>query len=274
VQTRTFDIGVVSDEVSRDLEEAFALSSQWGITRYELREGGEARFPSLTAREIRFVDERVQAGDQITAVSPGIFKGHSDDAESLEREIGEVLPRSIELAARFQCPLLIVFGFERYDGEPGSGRKAAMHAFERAADRAAEAGITVVIENEPNFWVDRPSDTAALLAEIDHPNLKANWDPANSHWGGYLPTHEDFQILKPHIGNVHIKDYYPADPAAPWRPIGQGETPWDEMLRWVVTETGLPHATLETHCVPLAESSKESLEALRGMLRQIIGVRA
>jgi sugar phosphate isomerase/epimerase len=266
---RTFDIGVVTDEVSRDLREALDLAESWGMTRFELREGSRARFPAVTEDEVALLDERVQAGSRVTAVSPGIFKGHSDDRDKLDHELGQVLPRSLELATRFGCSLLIVFGFERYVDEPATGRRAAMDAFERAANLAAEAGVTVVIENEPKFWVDRPVDTARLLSEIGHPNLKANWDPANSHWGGYLPTYDDFQVLKPHIGNVHIKDYYPADPAAPWRPLGQGETPWREMLRWVLTETDLTHATLETHCVPLAESSKKSLDNLRAMLEAI-----
>jgi sugar phosphate isomerase/epimerase len=269
-----FDIGVVTDEVSRDLAEAFDLAGSWGITRFELREGSKARFPELTDEEVGLIDECVRSGSRITAVSPGIFKGHADDREKLDHELGQILPRSLELARRFACPMLIVFGFERYEGEPASGRRAAMRAFEEAASRAAEAGVTVVIENEPNFWVDRPKDTAAMLDEIGHPTLHANWDPANSHWGGYLPTYEDFKVLKPYIGNVHIKDYYPADPAAPWRPVGQGETPWEEMLRWVVTETDLVHATLETHCVPLAKSSRESLDALRAMLATIREERA
>jgi sugar phosphate isomerase/epimerase len=266
---RRVDIGVVTDEVSRNLGEALDLAEGWGMTRFELREGSRARFPAFTKDEIALLDEHVRGGSRVTAVSPGIFKGHADDREKLDHELGHVLPRSLELANRFGCPLLIVFGFERYDGEPVTGRRAAMDAFERAANLAVEAGMTVVIENEPNFWVDRPVDTAELLSEIGHPGLMANWDPANSHWGGFLPTYEEFQVLKRHIGNVHVKDYYPADPAAPWRPIGQGETPWSEMLRWVVAETDLTHVTLETHCVPLVESSKVSLDNLRAMLDSI-----
>jgi sugar phosphate isomerase/epimerase len=265
----TFDIGVVTDEVSRDLREALDLSETWGVTRFELREGSKARFPAFTAEEIALLDERVRSGSRVTAVSPGIFKGHSDDRQKLEYELEHVIPRSLELANRFACPMLIVFGFERYDGESGAGRRAAMDAFERAANLASDSGVTVIIENEPDFWVDRPVDTANLLSESGHPALKANWDPANSHWGGYLPTYEDFRVLKPHIGNVHIKDFYPADSAAPWRPIGQGETPWPELLRWVVSETDLTHATLETHCLPLAESSKKSLENLKAILEAI-----
>lgn len=268
---RHVDIGVVTDEVSRNLEEAFDISSEWGISRFELREGSEARFPGFTDHEVAFVDSQIRTGNRITAVSPGILKGHIQNKSSLRREMESTLPRAIELGVRFGCPLLIVFGFERASDETVGLRSEVMRAFERVAQEAEEAGMTVAIENEPNFWVDRPRDTAEMLKEIGHPALKANWDPANSHWGGYVPDYDDFLTLRPFIANVHVKDHLPSDAEAPWRPVGRGETPWMEFLPWLVRETELNHVTLETHCQPLAESSRESLVWLRKTLAEMGG---
>ena len=263
---RPLAIGVVTDEVSRNLEESLAYCREWELQRLELREGSTARFPAFTQDELRLVDDACSLGSRITAVSPGILKSHADDTSRIRDEIENVLPRSIDLALRFRCPLIIVFGCERYDGEPDSNRKLAMKAFEQAADRAASEGLTIVIENEPNFWVDRPADEAAMLAEIGHPNLKANWDPANSHWGGYLPDRAGFEALAPHIANVHVKDFTPDDPKVPWCPVGQGMTPWNDYLTWISEDTQLEHVTIETHALPLVENTRESLEALRRML--------
>ena len=260
------DIGVVTDEVSRDLAEALEVSRSWGLSRFELREGRERRFPYFTDDEVRLVEAVVRDGAKITAVSPGILKGHVDDTAQLERELEEILPRAIERAVQFEAPLLVVFGFARYDGEPDANRVKAMRAFERVAEAASEAGLTVAIENEPNFWIDRPEAAAAMLGEIDHPALKINWDPANQHWGGQRPSREGFEALRPHIANVHAKDYTPDDPDVPWRPIGQGITPWDDILRWIATDTELAHVTLETHCQPLIENSRESLKVLRTLI--------
>lgn len=260
------DIGVVTDEVSRDLAEALEVSRAWGITRFELREGRKRRFPFFTGDEVRLIDEALRDGAEITAVSPGILKGHVDDEERLRRELDEILPRAMEKARRFDCPRLVVFGFARYDGEPSSNRLRAMRAFERVAERAAAADLTVAIENEPDFWIDRPQPAAAMLNEIDHPALTINWDPANQHWGGQRPAYDGFRALCPHVANVHAKDYTPDDPDVPWRPIGEGVTPWDEIVRWIVEETELAHVTLETHCRPLVDNARRSLDALRALI--------
>lgn len=260
------DIGVVTDEVSLDLAEAFEVSREWGLGRFELREGSEQRFPFFTDREVRLVDEVVRRGGQITAVSPGILKGTVADEERLARELEEILPRAIERARRFECPRLVVFGFRHYDGEPATNRIRVMQVFEQVAERAAAADLTVAIENEPDFWIDRPEPSAALLDEIGHPALTINWDPANQHWGGLRPEREGFETLRPHISNMHAKDYTPDDPDVPWRPLGDGITPWDEILTWIIEDTSLDHVTLETHCKPLNENSRASLNALRRLI--------
>ena len=266
---KALELGVVTDEVSRDLREALEISTGWGLSRFELREGSSARFPFFNPDEIRAVEERLRAGARITAVSPGILKGHADDEGRLRRELEEVLPKALELGARFETPMLIIFGFERYPREPASNRTRVLRLFERVAEAAADAGMITAVENEPGFWIDDAEGTAALLEELGHPALKANWDPANSHWGGHLPTHEDFSVLRPHIANLHIKDYYPDDADRPWRPVGDGATPWPEILSWIAREADLDHVTLETHCVPLEESSRRSLDALRRMLADL-----
>lgn len=263
------EIGVLADEISRELADALAIGAGWGITRFELREGATGRFPSFTPEEIRAVEDARRGGARITAVSPGILKGHLDDARRLRGELDDVLPRAIDLGARFEAPVLIVFGFERYEGESPHNRTRAMHVFERVAESAHEAGMIVAVENEPNFWIDGADATAEVLDEIGHPALRANWDPANSHWGGRVPTYEDFAAIRPHIVNVHVKDYYPDDPEEPWRPVGEGQTPWPELLTWIARETDLEHVTLETHCTPLEESSRRSLEGLRHILSSL-----
>ncbi len=266
---REFDIGILTDEVSRDLAEALEISTEWGLRRFELREGAKGRFPAFSRDEIGSVESLLQNGGRVTAVTPGILKGPVDDRGRVERELNRVLPRSIELARRFDCPVLIVFGFERYDGEPAANRLHAMRAFTQVAEAAANAGMTAAIENEPRFWLDEPRAATQMLEEIGHPALKLNWDPANTHWGGRLPTREDFEGIQPLIANLHVKDYFPADPETPWRPVGQGSTPWREILSWIINETDLPHATLETHCEPLFESSRQSLDALREITAQV-----
>ncbi len=260
------NIGVVTDEVSRHLPEALSVSRSWGLSRFELREGSEGRFPDFTDAERRLLEDVIREGAQITAVSPGILKGAPADRDRLRQDLDQTLPRAIEQAVRLDAPVLVVFGFARQANNSSEHRVTVLRAFEQVAEAAAAAGLTVAIENEPNFWVDRPAETAALLDEIGHPALNVNWDPANLHWGGKRPDRADFAALRPYLANVHVKDYTPDDPDTPWRPVGEGITPWPDILRWVVNDTDLKHVTIETHCPPLIENSRASVRTLRRLI--------
>jgi sugar phosphate isomerase/epimerase len=256
----------VTDEVSEELAEALAVSRDWGIDRFELRQGGKGRFPDFTDAEFRRVEAAIREGGEVTAVSPGILKGTVTDTERLDRELERVLPRTIEAARRLDCPRVIVFGLRRSEEPPSDARSRVLRCFERAAEMAAAAGMTVAIENEPGFWVDDPERSARLVEAVGHPSLTLNWDPANLHWGGQRPTRAGFEAIRPHLGNLHVKDYTPDDPDVPWRPVGEGITPWGDLLTWVVEDTELAHVTLETHCTPRIEASRKSLAALRRLL--------
>lgn len=266
MSTRMPDIGIVTDEVAPDLAEALETAMGWGLRRFELREGGAGRFPAFTRDEVRILEQAGAAGARITAVSPGLFKGAVADEARLRRELGDTLPRAVALAGRLKAPVLILFGFARYEGEPPTDRTRVMRRLEQAAAQAAEAGLVVALENEPRHWIDVPADAAAMLREIGHPALRLNWDPANLHWGGRRPTRDDFLDIRPLLANAHVKDYYPDRPEAPWLPVGEGVTPWEEIVPWLVRETDLPHLTIETHCAPLKDCSMRSLANLRRLI--------
>jgi sugar phosphate isomerase/epimerase len=265
-RARSLSVGVVTDEVSRSLSGALETAASWGLTRVELREGGRARFPDFSPDEVAAVEAWRRGGGEVTAVSPGLFKGSVDDEARLRREVAEVLPRSIDLAVRLGCPTVLAFGFERAPGERPEDRRRVMEALARAAEQAAAAGLRVAVENEPAFWVDHPEDSVALLREIDHPTLGLNWDPANLHWGGRLPTRADVRTVQPYLVNVHVKDYGAGRPQAPWWPLGEGQTPWAELVGGLLLDTDLAAVTLETHCEPLVDASRASLSALRHLI--------
>ena len=260
------DIGIVTDEVSRNLEEALEVCHEWGITHFELREGSTGRVPALTPDEVQRIDRLIEDNGSITAISPGIFKGHIEDTSRWITEAEDTFPRTIEMAQRFACSTLIAFGFEECDDSRES-RLQVLRAFEAIAEQAASADMRVAIENEPGFWIDRPEETVSLLEELGHPALKLNWDAANLHWGGREPNDEAIDQLKDHIINLHVKDYAPGAPENPWKPLGEGIVPWKELLPVILEYIPLSHVTLETHCEPLIENSRKSLAYLLKLIR-------
>ena len=262
------ELGIVTDEITRDLGEALDLAANWGIHRYELREGSKGRFPAFTDEEISLMDRAIEAGAMVTAVSPGIFKGNVEEVQQRQHEIETVFPRAIELAKRFQCNTIIAFSFDGCDDAPAS-RLQVLRAFEAIAEQAAAADLKVAFENEPQFWIDRPDETIALLEEIGHPALQLNWDPANLHWSGQEPDENAFEKLNPYLINLHVKDFTPEDEEVPWRPLGDGIVPWKSLLPLILTKSELEHVTVETHCEPLIENSERSIEKLRDLIGEL-----
>ena len=265
---RSLDIGIVTDEITRDLGEALDYAAGWGINLFELREGSKARFPAFTAEEVSIIDHALTSGSSVTAVSPGIFKGHVEEEDQRRREIERTFPKAIELAQRFNCKTIIAFSFDGCDDAPAN-RLRVLKAFEQIAEQAAEADLQIAFENEPQFWVDRPEQTISLLEEIGHPSLKVNWDPANLHWSGQEPDDEALEKLKPYLVNLHIKDFTPDDEEIPWRPLGDGIVPWEALLPHVLQNTDLAHATIETHCEPLISNSERSIDHFRTLLSRL-----
>ena len=259
------NIGIVTDEVSRNLEEAIELCQEWGIAHYELREGSTGRVPAFTPDELKRLDRLVENGGTITAVSPGIFKGHIEDKARWTREAQDTFPRAIDLAQRLGCTTLIAFGFEESDGR-SENRLQVLKAFESIAEQVASAGMRIALENEPGFWIDRPDTTVALLDEIRHPLLRLNWDPANLHWSGQEPDDEAVDQLKDYIINLHVKDFAPGDDENPWKPLGEGIVPWKDLLPEILNNVPLSQVTLETHCEPLVENSRKSLDYLLNII--------
>ncbi|MEM6336063.1 MAG: sugar phosphate isomerase/epimerase family protein [Bacteroidota bacterium] len=260
------NIAIVTDEISRTLAEALELAQAWGIARFELREGGTARFPRFTPEEYALVETARAGGAMVTAVSPGLFKTPIEDERGIRIELEHRLPEAIEGAQRVGAPLLILFGFGDADRSNRDSRLAVLKTLERAAVRASDAGLRIAIENEPDFWIDRPAETVELLHELGHPAVGLNWDPANQHWGGLEPTTEHAEALRPHLFNLHVKDFTPDDPDTPWRAIGEGVTPWAPLLAWARDAGLLDHVTLETHVEPLIENTRKSIDAVRAMI--------
>ncbi len=261
------DIGIVSDEISPSFSEAARLGLSWGIRRYEIRMLETGRIPEVEAAEWESVRAlAARENIRIGSLSPGFFKCALADRALIERQIGELLPRAIEMAKSVGAATIVVFGFQKDPGDPPDGfLKAAAH-LRRAAEIGARAGMIVAVENEPGFWCDTGSRTAEIIEAADSPALKANWDPANAFGCGENPFPEGYERIRRHIAGVHAKDTA-RGALVECLPIGEGKIDWRGQIAALVRDGREHLLTIETHCLPLAEHSRRNLETLKGFIR-------
>jgi sugar phosphate isomerase/epimerase len=259
----------VSDEVSPDFREAAQHAAMWGISIFEIRVLKTGRIPTVDQAELKEVKTVAnEQGLTITALSPGIFKLPISQSSGLESELTTTLPKTLGLAHEFGASMVIVFGFQREKNESPDNFFRASELMSRAAEIAGKEGVKLVIENEPGFWCDSGANTAKFLANVNSSWLRANWDPCNGYGTPETPFPNGYESVKKFIANVHVKD---TSEGALIRcvPVGEGAIDWKGQLKAIVRDQIVKHVTIETHCLPLVEKSKQNVDTLNKYLADI-----
>src|SRR5215207_7779952 len=212
-------ISVVTDEVSSDPETALEILRSWGVEGIELRGIDDGRYPEISeywwVRLPQLLDE---FGLPVIAISPGLFqvpppskqrpgmffnraadmravRDVLHDEARLDQHLNHLLPVSIEAARRLGASSIICFSFGRLDHmESELVSDATIEAMRYAADKVAEAGLTLNIEVS-----ELSRRTADIVRRVHHPALGINWDPGAAFQGGEdVPYPDGFDQLRPY----------------------------------------------------------------------------
>jgi sugar phosphate isomerase/epimerase len=262
-------IGIVTDEISLDIREAFSLGVSWGIHDFEFRSSTSGRVPNVSSEDVRvLLQMKKEFSATIAALSPGTFRCLVDDKEAIEKELNQVLPETIKLAHKLDTSLVITFGFLKSVGLEESDFEQVVEALQRAAELAKREGITLALENEPGFWADSGKKMARILTAVNSTHLMASWSPANALGAENYPFPVGYEAVKRWIVNIHVKDATKGSTLA-CVPVGEGKVNWEGQLRALVKEEKLSCLTIETGCPPLVENSKKNVETVTRMLKKI-----
>ena len=121
-------------------------------------------------------------------------------------------------------------------------------ALRALADRAADSGVSIGLENEHACNLATGAEAAPLLAEVDHPNLKLIWDPANALVSGESPYPEGYQrVPAARIVHVHAKDCTVEGHTPAWCELGKGAVDWPGQVAALRSDGYRGWISLETH---------------------------
>ena len=105
---------------------------------------------------------------------------------------------------------------------------------------AEQLGLVICLENPgdgSDNLINTAADGIALLDRLGHPNLRLNYDAANtlSHRppgrpGGVMPT-DDALLAMPYCGHVHIKDAKVTPEGYIFTPLGEGDIGCDRIVQ-------------------------------------------
>jgi len=262
-------ISLLSDEISVDPVAACELAADWGLKHLEFRLWMTTRAPmGMSDGDMQRV--RTVAGDfglSFPSVSPGLFKLKLDDPD-YESHCGAFQERCYDLAEALGAGIVVLF--PPVCSTPGRWLDWPYRVIDdlgHAAENAAKRGLVLALENEPVCYGGSGQALATLLAEIDHPNLKANWDPGNHTNATGYDFREGYEALKPYHVHTHVKDYQPG--AAGAIVPGEGAVDWPGQLAALKADGYEGLLVLETHFTPKIAGSKRCVERLRELLAAV-----
>lgn len=251
-------LGVITDEISEDLEHALAVCTELGIRDIELRSVWNTSIVELPDDDLARVETLLRDGGFATcAIASPFLKCHlHGDGEAVGRthsasatgrdDQWNILRRSLDVAERLDAPLVRAFSFWRVE-DPTSVREEILDTLLDATGRVEKAGKLLGLENEHACNIATGKEAAWYLQRIPNRTLGLIWDPGNIAALGVQPTADEFHAVEDRIHHVHAKDAVSLDEADGFTVIGEGVVDWPLQLRLLASKGYDGVISIETH---------------------------
>ncbi len=238
-----FEISGFSDEISKNVKEQFTHLNTLGIRYFEPRQINDSNIADLTDEELEELKQTMKEYG-ISASSIGSPIGKIQITDPIEPHL-EKLKRVIHIAKELGSRYIRIFSFYIPEGEdPYLYRDEVMKRMKMMVELAEQEDVILLHENEKGIYGDVALRCKEIFDEVDSPNLKGVFDPANFVQCGDVTYPDGFQLLKEHIVYMHIKD-------ALWDgtvvPAGKGEGHFEEILSELVEDGYEGFLSLEPH---------------------------
>ena len=222
-------LSAFGDEIALDLDEQLSLLSELRVPGLDLRAAWGINVLQLGDEQARQARNACEAaGIQVHALGSPVGKSPLADPIALDEQR---IRRLIELGGILGTTRIRIFSwypddtttnvhYDRYVPEVIE-RLAALTAI------AADAGFTLLHENERHIVGDRPERVQAFADAIDSPHFRLIWDPANYVQVDVLDCMQHFDAQAKRVDCIHVKDSR-ADKTIV--PAGQGAGQFPELM--------------------------------------------
>jgi sugar phosphate isomerase/epimerase len=284
-QTNMFKLGIITDELTGQLEDALPFLTSYHLHWCELREMWDKNIMNLSKEELDRAKKLIDhAGLQVSDIGSPIFKwnlpqmpakaGEKRDefkANFVESDADRLLGQSFDLARHFGTNKVRIFSYWRVD-EPQKAYPYVRDRLAQAAQTAAKNDMILVLENEHACNVGIGRELGHLIKDINSPALRGNWDPGNAAMLDEMPYPNGYEAVKGQFAHVHIKDVRKNATTGKkeWAPVGGGYIDWKGQIQALRKDGYDGTMSLETHYLRAdrnkVESTRESFEGLLKIL--------
>ena len=233
-----------ADEISPDLDEQVALVTQLGLRYVELRSVWDVNVLDLDGEQLRRAKATLDAaGLGVSSIGSPIGKIAitDDNRPHLDR-----MRHAAEIANFFGAPYIRMFSyFIPADTNADDYRDEVITRISDLAAIAADAGVTLIHENEKDIFGDIPRRCLDIVEAVSSPTLALTWDNANFVQCGVRPFSEAYPMLAPHVAYLQVKDALAADGTVV--PAGEGDGQFRETMRAFAAHGFDGFVSLEPH---------------------------
>jgi len=279
--THGFKLGIITDELTNQLNEALAFISENGLRWCELREIWANNIMNASQEDLdRAKKLMAQYKIQVSDIASPIFKWNlpqmpakADEkrdefkASFTEPDADPLLEKSFRLARHFGTHKVRIFSYWRVEN-PDKAYPYIRERLAKAAQLAAKNDIILVLENEHSCNVGTGKELGRFLKDVNSPNLRGVWDPGNAVMLGEVPFPDGYNAVRGLFPHMHIKDVRKNAQTGKleWAPVGGGVVDFKGQFEALHQDQYEGTMSLETHYRRAdgnkVESTRESLDGL------------
>jgi sugar phosphate isomerase/epimerase len=281
MDTKGFKLGIITDELTTQLDEALDFISSYHLQWCELREIFGKNLMNSPKEDLdRARDLLAKHAIHVSEIASPLFKWNcpqmpakADEkrdtfsASFTEQDAEKLLDRSFELARFFGTRMVRIFTYWRVE-DPAKAYPYVRDRMAKAAEVAVKAKIILNVENEHSCNVGTGKELGRLLKEVNSPSLRGVWDPGNATMLGEVPYPDGYQAVKGLFPHMHVKDSRKNAETGKleWAPVGGGTIDFKGQFQALHRDRYQGTMSLETHYRRpdgnKVESTRESLEGL------------
>jgi len=230
-----------SDEISSDISVQFEVLNKLGIKYFEPRGIDGKNISELSEEEVLNLKEKMEmAGIKVSSVGSPVGKIKITDDF---KEHFEMFKSVVKTAKVLGSKYIRIFSFYA-DGDWTTEKENEVFSrLEKMIAYAKENGVTLLHENEKDIFGDTKEKCLILAERLSCENFALVFDPANFVQCGEN-TIKAFELLKPYIEYLHIKDSKEDGTIVP---AGEGEGNIDYILKELFKDGFDGFISLEPH---------------------------
>lgn len=279
---RPFKLGIITDEITQDLDEAVAFIEHYHLQYCELREIWKKNVMNLSQEELERAKKLLTAHNMhVSDIASPLFKWNLPEmpakaeardefsAKFTDEDADKVMKESFKLARFFGTNKVRMFSYWRVE-DPEKAYPMMRDRLAKAAKVAKANDIVLVLENEHACNVGTGKELGRLLKDINSPALRGNWDPGNAAMLDEVPYPNGYEAVKGLYSHVHVKDVRKNAKTGKkeWAPVGGGIIDWKGQMAAFHREGYDGTMSLETHYLRADKNKMESTrESLDGLLK-------